>query len=325
MERSGAVSLDVIIPLFNEEAMVEPLTAELSRTFSPDALTKHNISRVRFVMIDDGSKDRTAAAISAKIAAGFPGVLIRLSRNFGHQNALCAGLDHCDADVTAVIDADLQDPPELVLQMVDRWREGFEVVYAERHTRKGSIIKRIGYWGFYRLVALLSDISIPLDSGDFCLMDRSVVNALRKLPENLRFIRGLRAWVGFRQTGLPYDRPERRAGETKYSFSKLYALATDGIASFSIRPLKIAQILAFSYFMFSAVLLTVLGIGWLTGMGSPVPPLMLITYLLIVSGNGAMCLCIYILGAYVGRAYLETKHRPMYIVQEVIQNPPQSA
>lgn len=320
MDRHRAVSLDVIIPLYNEEAMIEPLTAELSRTFSPEALSQHGVSRIRFVLIDDGSTDRTASALSAKIGSGFPGVLHRLSRNFGHQNALCAGLDHSNADLTAVIDADLQDPPQLILQMIDRWREGHEVVYAERRTRKAPILKRVGYWAFYRLVAFLSDISIPLDSGDFCLMDRKVVQALRELPENLRFVRGLRAWVGFRQTGIPYDRPARCAGETKYSFSKLYKLATDGIASFSIRPLKIAQILAFSYFVLSAIMLAVLVIGWLVGTGSPVPPLMLITYLLIVSGNGALCLCVYILGAYVGRSYLEIKRRPVYIVQEVVGN-----
>src|SRR5579862_9526992 len=138
MDRRGPVSLDVIIPLYNEEAMVEPLTAELSRIFSAEALSQHGVSRIRYILIDDGSSDHTAAALSARIAAGFPGVLYRLSRNFGHQNALCAGLDRTDADVTAVIDADLQDPPQLVLQMADRWRDGFEVVYAERRTRKGS-------------------------------------------------------------------------------------------------------------------------------------------------------------------------------------------
>jgi glycosyltransferase involved in cell wall biosynthesis len=324
MERSGAVSLDVIIPLYNEEAMIEPLTTELSRIFSPDALARHNVSRVRFVMIDDGSTDRTAAALSARIAAGFPGVLYRFSRNFGHQNAVCAGLDYCDADVTAVIDADLQDPPQLVLDMIDRWRDGFEVVYAERRTRKGSFIKRVCYWAFYRLVALLSDISIPLDSGDFCLMDRKVVTALRELPENLRFVRGLRAWVGFRQTGLPYDRPERVAGHTKYSFGRLYQLATDGIASFSIRPLKIAQILSFSYFVLSALIVIALLVGWLTNASTPISPVMLLTYLLIVSGNGALCLCVYILGAYVGRTYLEVKRRPNYVVQEVIKGESQA-
>jgi dolichol-phosphate mannosyltransferase len=319
MERNGAVSLDVIIPLYNEEAMIEPLTAELMHIFSPEALSRHKISRVRFILIDDGSQDRTAHALSIKINAGFPGVLYRLSRNFGHQNALCAGLDYSDADVTAVIDADLQDPPQLVLEMVDRWRDIYDVVYAERRTRKGSVTKRIGYWSFYRLVALLSEVSIPLDSGDFCLMDRKVVVALRELPENLRFIRGLRAWVGFSQTGLPYDRPERAAGRTKYSFSRLYKLATDGIASFSIRPLRIAQILAFSYFIVSVALLVGLLIGWLMKLSSPISPELLLVYFLIVSGNGALCLCVYILGAYVGRTYLEVKRRPNYVVQEVVQ------
>ena len=320
MNRSAPASLDVIIPLYNEEAMIELLTAELTRIFSPEALLKHNLSRVRFVMVDDGSHDATAAAVSAKIAAGFPAILCRLSRNFGHQNALCAGLDYADADVVAVIDADLQDPPELVLQMVDRWREGFHVIYAERRKRKESLFKRIGYWGFYRMIAVLSSVKMPLDSGDFCLMDRQVILALRRLPENLRFVRGLRAWVGFKQTGLAFDRPARKAGTTKYSFHKLYQLATDGIASFSIRPLKVAQVLSFSYFILSAALVGFLLVSLLFGQQFSIPPLMLITYLLIVSGNGALCLCVYILGAYVGRTYLEVKQRPVYIVEEVIHN-----
>ncbi len=320
MTRTGPASLDVIIPLFNEEEMIDLLTAELSRTFSPEALAKHGLSRVRYIMIDDGSSDNTATAVSAKIAAGFPAVLCRLSRNFGHQNAVCAGLDYSDADLTGVIDADLQDPPELLLQMADKWREGFHVIYAERRKRQESVVKRIGYWSFYRIVAFLSSVHMPLDSGDFCLMDRQVVKALRRLPENLRFVRGLRAWVGFKQTGLPFDRPARKAGVTKYSFGKLYKLATDGIASFSIRPLKVAQVLSFSYFILSAGLVGFLLVGLLLGHQFSIPPLTLITYLLIVSGNGALCLCVYILGAYVGRTYLEVKQRPVYIVQEIVHN-----
>jgi len=325
MHRRGPVSLDVIIPLYNEEAMIEPLTAELSRVFSQEALSQRGVSRIRYVMTDDGSSDRTATALSALISAGLPGVLYRFSRNFGHQNAVCAGLDHTDADVTAVIDADLQDPPELVMHMIDRWREGFDVVYAQRRTRKESAFKRIGYWGFYRLVRFLSDIDIPLDSGDFCLMDRKVVKALKDLPENLRFIRGLRAWVGFQQIGVPYDRPARHSGEAKYTIAKLYRLATDGIASFSIRPLRIAQILAFSYFILSAALTLYLFVVWLVGAALPVPLPMMIAYLLVVSGNGALCLCVYILGAYVGRTYLEVKRRPPYVIQEVIPQVDSSA
>ena len=208
---SRLITLDVIIPLFNEEEMIPALVAQLNDTFSPDNLIKHGIGDVRFLLVDDGSKDRSAELLAGHIRRGFRGELLRLSRNFGHQNALCAGLDYADADVVAVIDADLQDPPELILSMVDVWRQGHEVVYGERRKRKESVIKRIGYWGFYRLMAFLSDIAIPLDSGDFCIMDRKVVQALRKLPENLRFVRGLRAWVGFRQTGIPYDRPKRHA------------------------------------------------------------------------------------------------------------------
>ena len=319
MDRSGAASLDIIIPLYNEEEMLELLAAELSRIFTAQALAERRLSRIRYLMIDDGSRDGTASAVSARIAQGFPAVLYRLSRNFGHQNAVCAGLDHADADLVAVIDADLQDPPELILQMVDRWREGSDVIYAERRKRKESALKRLGYWAFYRIVAHLSDVHMPLDSGDFCLMDRQVVRALAQLPENLRFVRGLRAWVGFRQTGIAFDRPARIAGRTKYSLGKLYKLATDGIASFSIRPLKLAQLLSFSYFMLSMGITIWLLVQLLWGHQSSVSPWTLLTYLLIVSGNGALCLCVYILGAYVGRTYLEVKQRPPYILREIVR------
>ena len=319
VQNSRAVSLDVIIPLFNEEEMIEALVAQLNTVFSPANLDQYGIGRVRFLIVDDGSRDRSAELLSAHIRHGFRAELLRLSRNFGHQNALCAGLDHADADVVAVIDADLQDPPELILDMIALWRQGHEVVYGQRRKRKESLFKRVCYWSFYRMIAFLADISIPLDSGDFCIMDRQVVEALRKLPEHLRFIRGLRAWVGFRQTGLPYDRPARRAGATKYSLGKLYRLATDGVASFSIRPLKVAQVLAFSYFVLTVAIMAVLFFGWLSQRHIE-SPAMLIAYLLIVSGNGALCLCVYILGAYVGRSYLEAKARPAYILRERIVN-----
>ena len=221
------LTLDLVIPIYNEAESLELLFQELDRTFSLVNLAPRNVGRVRYLFVDDGSSDASARIVTEKIRAGAPAALYRLSRNFGHANALCAGLDQTTADLVAVLDADLQDPPGVVLEMIDKAREGYDVIYAQRRKRKENIFKRMGYWSFYRLVAALSDINVPLDSGDFCLIDRGVVTALRTLPERLRYPRVLRAWVGFRQVGVEYDRPRRQAGTTKYSLGKLYRLATE--------------------------------------------------------------------------------------------------
>ena len=245
-------------------------------------------------------------------------MVYRLSRNFGHASAVSAGLDHADADAVVVLDADLQDPPELVLDMLERWRSGVDVVFAQRRRRKEGVWKRIGYWGFYRFVSLLSDLDIPLDSGDFCLMDRRVVDAIRELPERLRFPRILRSWVGFRQDGIEYDRPVRAAGDTKYDFSRLYQLATDGIASSSIRLLRVAQLFSFSFAVLTAILLGVLLYSVSAYADRPDALLILAGLILIAGGNFVITACLYILGAYVGRTYLEAKGRPPYLVMEVL-------
>ncbi len=319
--RNHWTCLEVIIPLYNEEEMIESLLKALRETFTPEAIAAAQLSGVRFVMVDDGSTDRTAELLAEEIAKGFPATLYRFSRNFGHQNALSAGLANSSAELAAVIDADLQDPPGLILDMVRKWREGFDVVYGQRRKRKENWLKRFCYWSFYRLIGALADISIPLDSGDFCLMDKRVVAALNNLPENQRFIRGMRAWVGFHQTGLEYERPQRYMGKTKYSFSKLYRLATDGVASSSIRPLKVAQVFGFSYAVLSAFLFVLILLNPFLGDTYRLPPLILIISLLILSGNGVLCLCLYILGAYVGRSFLEIKQRPPYIIMETIPSP----
>lgn len=307
-------TLDVVIPFWNEEAVVPALLAHLGEAFSTPRLDEHGIRSVRYVFVDDGSQDGSAPPLARAIEDGLPAILCRLSRNFGHQNAVCAGLDLAQADLVAVMDADLQDPPELILLMADRWRDGYEVVYAQRRRRKENPLKRAGYWAFYRLVAFMADLEIPLDSGDFCLMDQRVVKALRALPETLRFPRGLRAWVGFRQCALAYDRPERHAGRTKYTWRRLYALATDGVASSSIRPLQLAQVFSVSY-----LILLMAGLAMFLRPSADLPPLVLGGYLLILTGNFVQALCVYILGAYVGRTYLEVKRRPTYVVREIVR------
>ena len=217
-----------------------------------------------------------------------------------------------------MLDADLQDPPELILRMVERWREGYDVVYAQRRRREGNPLKRTAYWMFYRLVALLADIHIPLDSGDFGLMSRRVVERLRALPERLRFPRGLRAWVGFAQAGVEYDRPERRAGRSKYTLTRLYRLATDGVVSSSVRPLQFAQFFSVCYLLLTMALGVFMVARHLVWPGLSVSVPVLVGYLLVLSGNFVQVLCIYILGAYVGRTYLEVKGRPPYVLMEVV-------
>lgn len=314
-DRRAQVSLDVVIPVWNEEAVLGSLFERLSHVFSPDQLQHSRIDSVRYLFVDDGSTDRTPELVANAIADGLPAVMVRFSRNFGHQNAVSAGLDHTDADVVAVIDADLQDPPELIPAMLEKWRAGWDVVYGQRRKRRGeNPLKLAGYWLFYRLLAALADIHIPLDSGDFCLMDRRVVEVIVRVPERLRFPRGIRAWVGFRQTSIEYERPLRRAGRTKYNFARLYKLATDGVISSSVRPLQLAQVFSVSYL----VLALAVGLLLLLSEQTQVPPLILVGYLLIVSGNFVQVFCIYILGAYVGRTYLEVKGRPSYVVMEIL-------
>jgi polyisoprenyl-phosphate glycosyltransferase len=308
-------SLDLVIPLYNEEAVLHELLARLRQVFDREALERCDVRSARYVFVDDGSSDRSAWIVAEAIEAGLPAVLYRLSRNFGHQNAVSAGLDLSCADLVAVIDADLQDPPELILDMIAEWRRGHDVVFARRRHRKESPLRNLGAWFFYRLVAFLADVRVPLDSGDFCLMDRRIVKLLARLPENLRFPRGLRAWAGFSQTGLEYDRPPRRAGRSKYSLTKLYRLATDGVVSSSVRPLQVAQVASVSFLLLSVV---AGGLLLLDPRRIGIPPLILLGFLLILLGNLVQVFCIYILGAYVGRTYLEVKGRPPYVVMEAI-------
>ncbi len=311
-------TLEVVIPVYNEAEVLGLLVDRLTRALSPDLLAAHGMARARLLFVDDGSTDATASLVAERIDAGLDARLIRFTRNFGHQGAVCAGLDTADAEVVAIIDADLQDPPELLLPMLDRWRAGADVVFARRRRRRGNPLKRVSYWAFYRLVAFLSDIQLPLDTGDFSLLDRRVVMALRGLPERLRFPRGLRAWVGFRQEAFDYDRPEREAGTTKYAWHRLYRLATDGIASMSTRPLQVAQLASFFFGVLTIVLLIMQLGGYLIS-PETIPRPFMVAYVLIASGNALLAFCLYVLGAYVGRTYLEVKGRPTYLVMEIVE------
>jgi glycosyltransferase involved in cell wall biosynthesis len=312
-------TLDVVVPMYNESEMVETLLNRLRSVFRPQALADQNIDRVQFIFVDDGSKDDTAAQLQTAITKGFPGILLRLSRNFGHQNAISAGLSKSKASVTAIMDADLQDPPETILAMVALWRQGNDVVYGVRRKRKEGIAKRSAYSLYYRLLRFFSEVDVPRDSGDFGLMDRRVVQELMQLPEKLRFPRGLRAWVGFRQIGLEYEREARTAGESKYLFGDLYKLATDGIVSLSARPLKLVQFCAFimAGFLFLSVGAT---FAWAIQAKShnPMELWFLISYTLSALTGFFTLLSLFVISGYMGRMFFEIKARPSYIIMEQI-------
>jgi len=312
-------TLDLIIPVYNEADVLPTLFEGLKKHFSSDALHAHGISSVRFIFVDDGSHDDSAVILTQAIGGGLPGVLVCLSRNFGHQAALSAGFDFATADRVGVIDADLQDPPELILSMADRLSQGFDVVYGERQGRKESVFKKLSYWLFYRLLNLVSDLRIPLDAGDFCVMTGEVVSALRRLPEKQRFHRGLRTWVGFRQTAYPYERPARQSGSTKYSWRKLYQLATDGVANLSVRPLRLAQAAAFGSAIIVFLLTVAVIVSYFDRVWTDRFLIGILAVLVLVAFTSALqLLCLYVLGAYVSRMYLEIKSRPSYIVARTV-------
>lgn len=293
-----------------------------------EAVEKIDISGFEVVYVDDGSKDSTPALL-ADIANNDDRVkVVFLSRNFGHQPAVNAGLVEASGDVVVVLDADLQDPPSVIGEMLAKWHEGYDVVFGIRKDRKESVVLRLCYAGFYRLLGLLSSIDIPRDSGDFALMDRRVVDAMNALPENSRFHRGLRSWVGFRQIGLPYSREKRAAGESKYPFFKLLALALDGIINFSTAPLSlisafgicafVLSVGGFLFFLANKLFGSIYGINFGDNPGFTT---LILTLLFI---GGVQLLSLGILGEYIGRIYQEVKRRPSYVVSRVYQASDQS-
>ena len=310
-------TLDIVIPLYDEEAVLPALIGELERALSPEALAARGISAARCLFVDDGSSDGSLAVLRGARPAGIRVSVLRLSRNFGHQAAITAGVAHATADWVAVMDADLQDPPACILEMLERGRRGADVVYGQRRSRQESGLLRLCYAAFYAIYRLLSPIAVPAHAGDFCLMSRRVVDELNRLPERVRFARGLRSWVGFRQEAVAYDRPARAAGDSRYGLRGLYRLATDGIAALSLRPLQVAQALAVLYLLLSAgVVLASLADVF---EGVPAEARFDILLALVLFSNAIVLFCLYILGAYLGRTYLEVKGRPTYIVAEVVE------
>jgi dolichol-phosphate mannosyltransferase len=308
-------TLTVIIPCFNEEAVLPQLFERLStaaQTWGVDW---------DVLCVDDGSRDKTWELLREQHARDPRWRAIRFSRNFGHQLAVSAGLRHAKADAVVVMDADLQDPPEVVKEFIAKWREGSEVVYGRRKKRKDKTLKRLLAWSYYRLLAGIVDFKLPLDSGDFCLMDKKVVAALSAMPERNRYLRGMRAWLGFRQAEVPYDRPDRAAGEPKYTFKKSLKLALEGIYSFSTAPLKFVSHLGawISVLAFIGVVFTLLQRifkHFFTSIGmEPLPGFATIVMSVLFMG-GVQLLCLGVIGEYVGRIYDEVKGRPRGVIAE---------
>lgn len=297
--------LSVIVPLYNEEEIVE-------KTFLTLEEELKNIEH-QIIFVNDGSKDRTREILEQLLQKTPYNELVNFSRNFGHQAAFSAGLQHAKGEAVVIIDGDLQDPPSLIHEMLAKWQEGYQVVYAQRHKRRGeSFFKRFSAFCFYRIIHSLTNIEIPPDTGDFRLMDRVVVDQLNSLPERSRFLRGLVCWVGFKKIGILYDRAERTAGVSKYPLRKMIRLAIDGITGFSTTPLKIsflvgllATIIAFGVFIWSIIEKVLFPETTVPGWAS------LMTA--IVFFGGIQLISIGILGEYIGRIYDEVKQRPLYI------------
>jgi glycosyltransferase involved in cell wall biosynthesis len=301
--------LSVVVPFFNEQENVTEVYRRLT-----DVL-ENTVTNYELLFVDDGSRDATGEILEGLHRADGHVTVIHLSRNFGHQPAICAGILHATGRAVAVMDGDLQDPPEVIPEFLGLWRAGYEVVYAVRRKRKEGIFKRAAYHAFYELMAFVSDIDIPLDSGDFCVMDQKVVAAINELPERLRFMRGLRTFVGFRQIGLEYERAARAAGRPKYTFRALMKLATDGLVSFSTYPLRLSVYAGFTT-AFAALLIT----AWvlLDALHNRTAPRGWASTLVIVIFMGSIQLIsVGIIGEYIRGIFVESKQRPAYIISKI--------
>jgi dolichol-phosphate mannosyltransferase len=303
-------SIGIIIPLYNEEKNFPELRNRLTKVME----TLDNPLHILF--IDDGSTDSIKQLLRNWTTEDSRIGHIIFSRNFGHQIAISAGIDHCPGDAVIVMDGDLQDPPELISSFIETWKQGADVVYATREKRKENIFKRFCYWLFYRILKKVSNINIPLDSGDFCLMDRKVIDIIRRMPERNRFIRGMRSWIGFRQASITYERDRRFAGESKYSLGKLTLLAMDGFVNFSSAPLRIVMIIGVIIALLSLLGIIIYLVAYITS--SDIPKGFTTTILVNLLSSAIELIAIGVLGEYLGRIYEEVKKRPKYIIDEFI-------
>lgn len=310
--RKARVELSLVFPIYNEEENIPELYQRVIKV-----VEENHIENAEFLFVNDGSSDRSEEMIR-ELKKRDPRVkLLNFSRNFGHQAAITAGIDFSLGDATILMDADLQDPPHVISDMLEKWRDGGEIVYAVRKKRSDDpLLKKFFAISFYRLLQYVSSIDIPLDTGDFCLLDRKVVDRLKALPERNRFLRGLRSWVGFNQVSVSFERPARFAGEAKYTFSQSFRLAVNGIVGFSSFPLRIAVYAGFLAF-FAAVLLTIVAFaayfmdvhierGWTS----------IVVIVLFI--GGVQLILLGSIGEYIGRIYDEAKQRPNYIIREIL-------
>jgi glycosyltransferase involved in cell wall biosynthesis len=304
----GATELTVVVPAFNEQESILPMYERLVAALEP------HLAGLEVLFVDDGSHDDTWRRIS-EIAARDPRVRgIRFARNFGHQAALTAGVDAASGRAVVIIDADLQDPPEVIPDMIARWREGYEVVYGQREQREGeTAFKKATAAAFYRLLRRITNVEIPVDTGDFRLMGPRAVAAFRSLPERNRFIRGLVSWIGFPQIAVRYRRHARQAGETKYPLRRMVRFALDGITSFSFLPLRLATWLGFAVSLLSFLYIVVVIVLKLLGINWPGYTSMMASILFL---GGVQLVMIGVLGEYVARIFDEVKRRPLYLVGE---------
>ncbi|WP_148766979.1 glycosyltransferase family 2 protein [Dolichospermum sp. UHCC 0315A] len=300
----------LVIPIYNEEENITEMYRRLHHVM------EQLDGDVELILIDDGSRDRSLNMMRELHHRDNRVHYLSLARNFGHQIAVTAGLNFVQGKCIIVMDADLQDPPELILTMLEKWHQGYQVVYAQRISRQQeSRLKRLTAYLFYRILRRLAKVDIPVDTGDFCLMDRQVVDILNSMPERNRYIRGLRAWVGFRQTSVLFERNPRFAGDVKYTFGKSLSLAIDGIISFSTVPLRLATYLGIISAAI-AMIMIILVLYW--RIFAPVSHLIgytLITISMFFLGS-VQLICIGILGEYIGRIYEEVKGRPLYTLKE---------
>lgn len=304
-------TVSVVVPCFNEEANVPLLHARVSVVFAALPYT------LELVLVNDGSRDGTEAAITQLAQADARVVGVMLSRNFGHQAATTAGLDQATGDAVVLIDADLQDPPEVIAEMLKVWEQGFDVVYGMRAARVGeTFMKKTTAKIFYRMLRAMTSIEIPLDTGDFRLMTRPVVEAVKRMPEHARFLRGMVSWVGFKQTGVLYERASRAHGETKYPYRKMIKFAWDAITSFSTLPLKVATWVGFGVALLSVAVMAWSVVARLLQLPGLLPD-WTSQFVAMLFLGGVQLFFLGMIGEYVGRIFDEVKGRPLYVIKEV--------
>ncbi len=304
-------TFSIVVPIWNEELVIPELYKRVLTTM--DGITASTGETWELVCVNDGSKDGSLKLLTELNQRDARVKVLDFSRNFGHQVAITAGADFAEGDAVVVMDSDLQDPPDVVVRMIEKWREGYDVVYAQRATREGET--KFKLWtasAFYRLLQRITDVEIPVDTGDFRLMDRKVVLVMRKLREKHRFMRGLSSWVGFKQTGVTYDRAERFAGETKYPLRKMLRLAIAAITSFSFLPLQLATYAGFilaGISLIGIILTIILRLSGSLAFAGQATTLVAVLFL-----GGIQLIFLGVIGEYIGRIYDEAKDRPLYVV-----------